>query len=161
MTEAFIKKANHILNQATSKDNLREYEIAHKLYCNGLEYFETAINYETNPIIKHRMTAAVKEYELRIDHLTRCFEYNQADIIPIQEWDNGSIVRMTSISMSEAQCINQDVMEHATLSISNDEESECSLYESKGSTIVTEKDEEESTSHNIATHSFSCCFGFF
>eukprot|EP01084_Bolivina_argentea_P245542 411088_1 len=111
MTEAFTKKATHILDQATSKDNLKEYDIAYKLYCDGIEYFDTAINYETNPLIKQQMIERTREYKLRAEYLNKCLKKEACkwnNIIPIHDFQNGIIIRMSSISISEMQNEDED-----------------------------------------------------
>ena len=112
MTEALTKKATHILDQAMSKDSLREFDIAYKLYCDGIEYFETAINYETNPKIKTQMMETMREYQLRQNYLNKCLneddDMDWDDIVAITDFQSGMLVKMSSLSISVMENIDDD-----------------------------------------------------
>eukprot|EP01083_Nonionella_stella_P065259 170848_1 len=103
MTEAFTKKAIHILDQAIRKDSVREFEIACKLYSDGIEYFETAISHEIDGVIKQQMIDTTKQYKSRSEYLKTCLKDEQKDeddIISIDDFQDGVIVRLSNISIS-------------------------------------------------------------
>ena len=155
MTEAFTKKATHILDQATSKDNLGEFGIAYKLYCDGIEYFQTAIRFEHDEMVKHEMMEIVQEYKLRIDYLDRWLHTDRlrwADIVPIYDFERGMLVRLSVMETAEEN-------EEQQLEDGEPEDDTTNNNAVKETTDQTVNPHQRELRQGASPK--ACCFGFF
>lgn len=98
-SQSFTKKAMHILDQAAVKDNAGEYEIAHKLYGDGIEYMSTAIDSENEPVRVQQMRDKLEECKLRMEHLDSC-DWDQ--VAPLNMFEHGILTRLSTISVSDS-----------------------------------------------------------
>ncbi|XP_041370529.1 serine/threonine-protein kinase ULK3-like [Gigantopelta aegis] len=64
-----LPKAIKIVTEAVEKDEKGDFKKAVKLYCSALEYFMSAIQYETNPRKKDALRRKVQEYMDRAEFL--------------------------------------------------------------------------------------------
>eukprot|EP00124_Ichthyophonus_hoferi_P004620 Ihof_evm1s532 gene=Ihof_evmTU1s532 len=65
----FLKKAIEIVTRATQEDHAENYQEAHKLYLQALEYFTAALKYEKNVRSKESIRQKVEQYVKRAEDL--------------------------------------------------------------------------------------------
>jgi vacuolar protein-sorting-associated protein 4 len=70
----FLQKAISLVQQATEKDNAKDYPEALRLYQLALEYFMTAMKYEKNEKCKQTIRAKLAEYIARAEKLKEFVE---------------------------------------------------------------------------------------
>ncbi|PRP78981.1 hypothetical protein PROFUN_11446 [Planoprotostelium fungivorum] len=78
----FLQRAITLVQQATEKDNAKEYPEALRLYQLSLEYFMTAIKYEKNPRMKQTIKDKVMEYMTRAEKLKTLIDSQQKQSVP-------------------------------------------------------------------------------
>jgi len=72
----FLQKAISLVQQATEKDQAKEYAEAFRLYQLSLEYFMTALKYEKNERAKQTIRQKVQEYIARAEKLKEFLDKN-------------------------------------------------------------------------------------
>jgi vacuolar protein-sorting-associated protein 4 len=73
----FLTKAISLVQQATEKDNAKDYPEAFRLYQLSLEYFMTALKYEKNEKCKQTIRQKLSEYVARAEKLKEFLEKPQ------------------------------------------------------------------------------------
>ncbi|XP_065836244.1 serine/threonine-protein kinase ULK3-like isoform X2 [Oscarella lobularis] len=69
-----FKKAIDIVTKAVQKDAEGDYALAAHFYCESLDYFLPAIQFETDPGKKEAIRAKIQQYLDRVDYLRRIIE---------------------------------------------------------------------------------------
>ena len=183
MTEALTKKATDTLDQATAKDSIGSYEIALKLYCDGIGCFKDAMRLETNKTIKQQMADLLKEHTLRRDYLNRCLNEDKCncdDIVPMYHFQHGMVVRMSVISDSLMECAGEDEAEECLEGEDEEEDADLSAVEEhmiegeEQGNVGTSLDDQENAHHSETSKPTNqkeecvevvvpktCCCGFF
>lgn len=75
---SFLQKAINLVQQATEKDNAKDYGEALRLYQLSLEYFMTALKYEKNEKCKQTIRQKVVEYMNRAEKLKEFLDKGQS-----------------------------------------------------------------------------------
>lgn len=85
----FLQKAIQLVQQATEKDNAKEYEEAFRLYQISLEYFMTALKYEKSDKVKQTIKGKVIEYMDRAEKLKQFLDKRQ----PVAQGGSGQAAK--------------------------------------------------------------------
>jgi vacuolar protein-sorting-associated protein 4 len=79
----FLQKAINLVQEATNKDNAKQYDEALRLYQQSLEYFMAALKYEKNEKCKQTIRQKVVEYMDRAEQLKKFL--NEKHKSPVSE----------------------------------------------------------------------------